>query len=106
VAGAACLVGGIPTVLSFNQWAAWFPLARIEGFAQATVFDLLDYLTSNMLLPAGGLLIALFAGWALPEQLLVEELRLTPSGATALRIALRYIAPGGIVIAACAPLVL
>jgi NSS family neurotransmitter:Na+ symporter len=102
----ACLLAGIPTALSFNRWAAWFPLAQVDGFARETAFDLLDQLTSNVLLPAGGLALALLAGWALPERLLVEELRLTPAGATTLRLALRYIAPAGIVLAACAPLVL
>jgi NSS family neurotransmitter:Na+ symporter len=104
-AGTACLVAGIPTVLSFNAWATWFPLAFIDLFARATVFDLVDHLTSNLLLPAGGLGLAIFAGWALPERLLVEELRLSPAGATVLRLTLRYVAPIGIVIAACAPLV-
>ena len=103
VAAATCFVAGIATVLSFNLWADWFPLMGLAGFAQATFFDLLDHLTSNILLPLGGFAIALFAGWVLPDRVLVEELRLTPAGAYMLRTTLRYIAPVGIAAATLAP---
>jgi len=61
--GRASIVGGIVTwftgigtVLSFNVWseAKWF---------DKTFFDLLDYLTANIMLPLGGVLIAIFAAW-------------------------------------------
>ncbi len=100
--GIACFVFGIGTVLSFNRWAVWFPLDMLDRFATATVFDLLDYLTSNVLLPIGGLGLALLVGWALPARLLKEELSLTTAGAALLRAVLRYIVPiviGAIVLA-------
>jgi NSS family neurotransmitter:Na+ symporter len=100
IAATTCFVAGIATVLSFNLWAHWHPLAAVSGFETATFFDLLDHLTSNMLLPLGGFAIALFAGWAVPDRMLTEELRLTPAGAFALRLTLRYIAPIGIAVAA------
>jgi NSS family neurotransmitter:Na+ symporter len=59
----------------------------------ATVFDLLDFLTSNVLLPASGFGIAVFAGWILPQRVLTEELGLTPRGAMILGFLLRYVAP-------------
>jgi NSS family neurotransmitter:Na+ symporter len=103
LAGAAsCYVVGVATVLSFNLWADWFPLRRWEVFAKATLFDLVDQLTSNLLLPIGGMAIAVFAGWALPRRVLVDELRLGPRAATAVMLALRYIAPAGIVAASFA----
>ena len=61
---------GIATVLSFNVSKGWHPLGGVTGFESATVFDLLDYPTSNVLLPIGGLAIAVFAGWAVPERML------------------------------------
>ncbi len=106
IAALTCFVAGLPTVLSFNLLADWFPMRGLEGFERATFFDVLDYLTSNVLLPVGGLGIALFAGWALPDRLLVEELRLGPWGSAVLRTTLRYIAPMGIAAAAIAPLLL
>jgi NSS family neurotransmitter:Na+ symporter len=93
VAATACFVTGIATVLSFNLWQEWYPFSRLEGFRTATFFDVLDHVTSNILLPLGGLAISLFAGWAIPERLLVEELRLTQWAAAGLRIVLRYVAP-------------
>ncbi len=93
IAGGGCCVFGIGTVLSFNRWAVWFPLDMFDRFATATVFDLLDFMTSNVLLPIGGLALAVFAGWVLPARLLKEELALTTTRAIQLRATLRYIVP-------------
>jgi len=92
----ACFLAGLGTVFSFNRWAHWNP----------TVFELLDHLTSNVLLPIGGFAIALFAGWALPKSLLIEELRLTPRGAALLRALLKWLTPALIAVTALAPAVL
>jgi neurotransmitter:Na+ symporter, NSS family len=67
------------------------------------VYDLIDYLTSNVLLPLGGLAIALFVGWAVSERLLQEELKLGRTGTRMLRFLLRYVAPITIVFATFAP---
>jgi NSS family neurotransmitter:Na+ symporter len=99
VAAACTFVAGIATALSFNLWSNWYPLAGLGIASSATVFDLIDQLTSNLLLPLGGLAIASFAGWAVPTRMLVEELRLGTRAARALRLALRYVAPAGIVAA-------
>ncbi|HHX10584.1 MAG TPA: sodium-dependent transporter, partial [Firmicutes bacterium] len=40
-------------------------LAHVEFPGIGTFFDLWDYLTSNILLPVGGLFLCLFAGWVL-----------------------------------------
>jgi NSS family neurotransmitter:Na+ symporter len=93
IAAGTSFLAGIPTVLSFNLWSGWHPLGGLAGFETATVFDLLDYLTSNILLPLGGLAIALFAGWAIPDRMLIEELGLSPAGGRVLRTILRYVAP-------------
>ena len=106
VAATTCFVTGIATVLSFNQWSAWYPLARFEGFATATVYDLIDHLTSNVLLPVGGLGIAVFAAWVASERLLREELQLRQRGAVVLRFLLRYLVPAAILGATLAPALL
>lgn len=106
IAASTCFLAGIATVLSFNAWADWRPLASLGIASSATLFDLLDQLTSNLMLPLGGLAIALFAGWAAPQPMLVEELRLGPTGARALRFALRYVAPLGIVAATLSTMLL
>ncbi|HLF30343.1 MAG TPA: sodium-dependent transporter [Xanthomonadales bacterium] len=67
---------GLGTVFSFNIWLGWYPLGFIERFSSAGFFAVLDYLTANIMMPLGGLLLALFAGWRLPKTALAEELRL------------------------------
>jgi NSS family neurotransmitter:Na+ symporter len=106
VPAAACFAAGIATVLSFNLWAHWHPLDFLPGLATATVFDLVDHFTSNVLLPAGGFALAVLAGWVLPRTLLAEELRLSPAGAARLHGFLRWVVPAGIIAAAFAPLFL
>ena len=104
IAGTACFIAGIATCLSFNLWAEWHPLRGVEGFRSATLFDLLDHVTSNVLLPLGGLGISLFAGWIADERLLGEELGLARAGAVRLRWFLRWLVPAGIVAASVAPM--
>ena len=74
------------------------------ALATATAFECLDHLTSNVLLPLGGLGLALFGGWVMPRRVLVEELRLGPSVARVVVVALRYVVPVGIVAASLASL--
>jgi NSS family neurotransmitter:Na+ symporter len=68
---------------------------KVLGF---TFFDLFDYLTSNIMLPIGGLLIAIFVGWVWgPEKI---KSALTNQGAlknqglvNVIIILLRYVTP-------------
>jgi NSS family neurotransmitter:Na+ symporter len=94
VAGAAAWVVGLATVFSFNLWAGWFPLGRFERFRSSTMFDLVDYLTSNVLLPLGGVLIAVFVGWVLSAETTRRELGLRDGRVfRSWRFTLRYLAP-------------
>lgn len=98
LAGAGtCFVAGIATVLSFNHWADWHPLQGVAGFDRATFFDLLDWLTSNLLLPLVGLAIALFAAWRAPASLLTVEPGLGRAGGASLRFVLRWVVPPAVV---------
>jgi NSS family neurotransmitter:Na+ symporter len=91
-------------VLSFNVWAAWRPLAWLPGLSSLTVFDALDHLASNVLLPLGGVILAVFGGWVVPARLLVEQLGLSQFAGRALVILLRYVVPLGITAASLLPL--
>lgn len=72
--GAISLVGvtawlmGLGTVLSFNDWADFKPLLGM------TFFDFLDFLTAQIMLPLGGLFIALFVGWKMSKASVREEI--------------------------------
>src|SRR5699024_10901481 len=48
-------------------------------FFNLTMFDFSDYLVSNILMPIGALLIALFVGFKIPRKTLMNEIQ---SGAT------------------------
>ncbi|HZP36413.1 MAG TPA: sodium-dependent transporter [Methylomirabilota bacterium] len=104
VAAALCWALGLPSVLSFNLWAEWRPLAWLPGLGSLTVFDALDHLASNVLLPLGGLALALFGGWVVPPRLLMGQLGLSRSGGRTLVILLRYVVPAGIAAASVLPI--
>jgi NSS family neurotransmitter:Na+ symporter len=104
VATSACFVVGLGTVLSFNRWASFHPLGAIDRYTDATVFDLLDDLTSQALLPLGGVALAVFAAWVMSDRLLGGELALRGAPLRGLRITLRFVAPGLVVAAALASL--
>ena len=110
VATVACAFGcwliGIATVLSFNLWAGWFPLSFLPGLGRATAFDVLDHLTSNLLLPIGGLALAIFGGWIMPAQFLADELVLGSRATSLLRAVLRYAATPAILVIGLAALFL
>jgi NSS family neurotransmitter:Na+ symporter len=103
ICAAGCWILGIATVFSFNLWAEWHPLGVVALFARATVFDLLDHLTSNFLLPIAGFGLAIFAGWIVPHTLLREQLGLAGGGLGVLRFLLRFIVPVGIAAATLTP---
>jgi NSS family neurotransmitter:Na+ symporter len=67
---------GMATVFSFNIWSEWRPLGFIDRFADTGYFDLLDYLTANIMMPLGGLLLALFVGWKVKPAAIQEELNI------------------------------
>lgn len=56
---------GTVGALSFNVMADVRPAEWVPLYGGKTLFDALDFTIANLLLPVNGLLIALFAGWAL-----------------------------------------
>lgn len=80
---------GIGTVLSFNHWADYRLFDR-------NFFELLDFLTSNIMLPLGGLFIALFAGWVLPRAVSASELDTGDGIYRVWRIIVRYVSPAAV----------
>ena len=60
------------TVLSFGSGAEW------NVVAGKNPFELIDYLTATIMMPLGGALMALFAGWRMKRALLLGELGWEP----------------------------
>ena len=65
---------GLLTVFSFNIWADVHPLGHFKAFEGKTAFDLIDYFTANLMMPLGGILMALFVGWLVKPSVLAEDL--------------------------------
>lgn len=72
--GALIWLCGLPALLSFNVLADFKPLSTIALFEGKTLFDLMDFFVANLVIPIGGLLLALFAGWAMSADSLADEL--------------------------------
>lgn len=97
---------GIGSVLSFNVWAHWYPLNRIAGLHNMTVFDTLDFVSSNVMLPVGALLTCILVGWRLPRSLGAAELPEETVGTRRfVLLLLRYLCPIGIAAVLVAALV-
>jgi NSS family neurotransmitter:Na+ symporter len=91
-AQAATIIGlliwalGFGTVLSFNVLSDF-------TFMRGTIFDNLDYLTINIMLPLGGVLITVFAGWVMCRNSTAEELGGSGVVYKLWRLLVRYVAP-------------
>jgi NSS family neurotransmitter:Na+ symporter len=85
--GLAVWLLGVAVVLSFNEWKA------IKIVFGLNIFETLDKLTSTILLPLGGLLMAIFAGYFMNKKHVQEELDLNDQHFKLWRITNNYIAP-------------
>tara|TARA_B100001564_G_scaffold237011_1_gene200390 strand:- start:825 stop:2210 length:1386 start_codon:yes stop_codon:yes gene_type:complete len=77
---------GLGTILSFSYAAD----LKIFGY---TFFDLLDNFTSKVMLPLGGLLIAIFTGFIVKKNIVFNELNITSFKFFLWRVLVRFIAP-------------
>jgi NSS family neurotransmitter:Na+ symporter len=85
--GLVVWVVGIGSVLSFNLWSDVLLFGR-------SVFESLDYLASNIMLPLNGLLSAVFAGWIMAKAATEDELAMGAGlGYSHWRFVVRYVAP-------------
>lgn len=73
-------------------------LGGIASIYSGDVFDTLDYVTSNIMLPLGGLLIAIFVGWVFGYTRTRKEINTSPTLLFNLWfIILRFVAPAGVI---------
>jgi neurotransmitter:Na+ symporter, NSS family len=91
VGGAGWLLG-LASLLSFNVWQDF------KLFQHWTIFGAITDLSTNLLLPLGGLGIALFAGWVMPKLVLFEELKIKKVYFILWHFLIRYIVPIGILL--------
>ncbi len=90
LSSAISIMGGVLCALSFG------PLSELK-IAGMTIFSLFDYLASNVCLPIGGFICALFVGWFVDKRLFNNQF--TDFGSyrfpllKPLRFSLKYICP-------------
>ncbi|WCN08389.1 sodium-dependent transporter [Marinomonas mediterranea] len=84
--GIVCWAMGITCVGSFNFMSDYTLFGK-------NAFDFLDFITANIMMPLGGILIALFAGWAVKEQFAKEEIGVSDIAFSAWKISIRFVAP-------------
>jgi len=80
---------GIPSSLSLGKWSGFTIMGKI-------FLDFMDYISSNIMLPLGGIFISLFVGWFFWERALLEatsEGRYPLGWASLWKVVCRYIAP-------------
>jgi NSS family neurotransmitter:Na+ symporter len=94
VAGSGIWILSLFTIFSLSG-AEW-TLLPFMGDGK-TIFDGLDYLTANILLPLGGLLISVFVGWFMKDEFVKEEFKLTEGQFNFVMVLLRYVAPIAII---------
>jgi NSS family neurotransmitter:Na+ symporter len=94
-AQASLLIGGLIWFIGFGSVLSFNVLADTT-FLAGTLFDNVDYLTSSIILPLGGLLITVFAGWVMCRNSTADELGSAGTLYKAWRVLVRFIAPIGI----------
>lgn len=95
LSSAIALVGGVLCALSFGP---------LRGFTIGgmTVFDLFDYVSSNICLPLGGMAVSIFVGWVIDRRMLRRQM--TDGGAFRFRLlpvlvfCLRWLCPAAILL--------
>lgn len=91
ILGSICWVLGLGTVFSFNIWSEFYV------FSSFTIFDLLDSVSQRILLPFGGLLIALYVAYKLPKDLFLKTLNIKNKFYFyTLKVFIGFVAPLGI----------
>jgi NSS family neurotransmitter:Na+ symporter len=84
-----CWLLGLVTVFSFNVWSEGTVTHTLFG---RSPFDVLEFIT-NILMPLGGLLIALFAGWALTREQVMEQMATNTLWFAIWQFLVRFVAP-------------
>jgi NSS family neurotransmitter:Na+ symporter len=92
LAGIVTWLLGILTIMSFNKWDFSFPF--FGGTKDNGIFTIFEILTNNIMLPLGGILIAIFAGWIMKRRHSQDELALRSEFAYSVwSVLVRFVAP-------------
>ena len=90
---AALLVGTLVWLLGLGSAFSTNVLSDFYIVGEMTFLDTMDYVSNNIVLPLGGIFIALFAGWVLDSKIRDEEMKGDSPYYPAWRFLTRFMAP-------------
>ncbi|WP_036766311.1 sodium-dependent transporter [Parvularcula oceani] len=97
--GLAIFGVGIASTLSFNVLSDFHPLGVLPIFEEMTIYGATEFIASNLLLPIGALLTAVFVGWIVKREAAQDELELSGGALFGTWLfLLRFVAPLGILL--------
>ncbi len=82
---------GLASIFSFNIWSE-------ITFLGLNFLQMIDYLTNNIMLPMGGFLVAILAGWVFPDDFLKENIKMNYLQFSLFKFFLKYISAGSILL--------
>lgn len=91
--GLGAFLIGLLTVFSFNVLSDYHLLSMFDKFSTMTLFDLIDYVTGKLMMPLGGLMVAVFSTWVMVQKVTREELGGSDFMYMVWRVLTRYLAP-------------
>ena len=84
---------GLGSVFSFNLWSEF----KLIGM---NIFEIIEFVSTSLILPFGGMMLVLFVGWFMKKNIVISELNLKiDAPLTALFfILIKFLAPIGVLI--------
>jgi NSS family neurotransmitter:Na+ symporter len=74
IAGAIAFALSLAAALSFNVLSGFQPLGDIAIFKDKIVFEVIVYFVTQVIMPAGGILVTIFAGWVMQRKFSADEM--------------------------------
>lgn len=90
ILGVIAWVLGLGSALSFNLWS------DVQLLGGLNFFESMDYLANNIMLPLGGMLIALFIGWMVDKSIVRQQMAVSEGGLLFFLWIVRVVAPAAV----------
>lgn len=74
IAGTFAFGLSLMAALSFNVLSSFQPLGNLALFDGKIIFEVYVYIVTQVVMPAGGILVTIFAGWLIKRQFSADEL--------------------------------
>jgi len=89
----AVFLFGLLSIGSFSWWDDVVVLKGVPLIGDRSIFEFIADFVTNFVVPIGGMLFALFAGWRVSSEVAKTELGLGDAGFAVWRVLVRFVAP-------------